>query len=229
MNSALTLASPGAYPPRPVTSVRLTLVVFLLGMAGCGGAQSSSPTRTLDAFQRAAAAGDFATIYDLLPESRRRDESLVAFTERLATEREELQQTAASIAQARSEGRPPTVEIPASAGVALVVEETEGWRVPQTGFGPVMPRSPAEAAQALRGALARRSLPAILRVLSARARGEVQAEIDAMIEALDSASARGSGSPGRAIAAETQEVPLPDGRTLRIIREGEFWRIDDVR
>jgi hypothetical protein len=204
------------------------LLALSSALAACaGGGATASPRGTLHALQSAAERGDAAALYALLPAAARRQESLEAFRARIASEQPELRGLGTAIQQALQDQREPVVEVPlVGGGATTVVEDVEGWRMARSGFGPAATPTPADAARAMRTALQQQSLPALLAVLSSRARGALQAEISALIDALSDAESLGVTATSS--AGQRLEVRLPDGRTLVMVREGGAWRIDDV-
>jgi hypothetical protein len=99
---------------------------------------------------------------------------------------------------------------------------------PAVGPGPAP--TPHDAARALREAIARRSLLAILTVLSSRSRGAVQSEMAMLLDALEDPAAL-EMRPVTVGSAEAEAVALrlPDGRSLILVREGTDWRVDDIQ
>lgn len=99
---------------------------------------------------------------------------------------------------------------------------------PAVGPGPAP--TPQDAARALREAIARRNLAAILSTLSSRARGAVQSELAMLLDALEDPAALEvrptSAGPG---GTESIALRLPDGRSLILVREGSDWRVDDIQ
>jgi hypothetical protein len=211
-------------------AIRALLVLAILSTAaGCGAvAQTGSPRSTLDAMRAATTRHDWAALYGLLPAAARREESLDAFRARMSRDRQDVGELADEIGRGYDEQREPVVEVPSRQGGAVpIVDEADGWRLAQPGFGPAPAPSAAEAARMLRAALVRRSLPALLSVLSARARGALEAEMSALIDALADPEALDITSTSA--AGQRLEVHLPDGRSLVMVREAQGWRVDDVR
>lgn len=199
---------------------------LLLCLACCAGGAGPSPHATLDAFRNAVARNDYAALYALLPAETRRRESLDHFRARMQADRIELAEMANAIERTLVAGRLPYAEVPlAGGGSATAVEDPEGWRVSRPGFGPAPAATYADALRAFRAALERQSLPALLRVLSARTRGSVQAEMNSLIEALhDPASLHVEQQ-----SAQRARIRLPDGRVITLVLEGDGWHIEEVQ
>lgn len=204
---------------------------------GCASTREVASPR--EAARRAATAlqhDDDGALYDLLPPSERLRWTRAEFAQRMQTRREESRALGAALGGALGTGMGPV----AAMGVgrpreALVVEESGGWRVADPGFGP--PTGAAvpggEGVRAVLGgmreALVRRDVGALRALLSARALGSLDAEVDALVRALDDPASLelrtldGRPSPGRML------VVLPDGRRLELVREGGQWRVEALR
>ena len=230
MNGALTAARAGPRLP-PLRHRAAALLAIPLAFSACasaGHAPGSSPHDTLLALQSAASRNDTTALYALLPERSRDSESLEHFRTRLQTEQTELGALRDDLSHAESEHRQAAVEVPLRGGNSVaVVEDREGWRLSEPGFGPASTPNAIDAARALRAALVAQSLPAILQILSARARGAIQAEISALTDALGDPA--GLAHTSTSDAGQRMEIHLRDGRTLVMVREGANWRVDDVQ
>lgn len=202
-------------------------MLFVCIAPACAVGGGSSPRNTLQALHSAALHGDVAALYALLPERARRQESLTDFRARMQSNQRELRDLVEALDRALQDQHVPYVELPSRRqGAVTVVEDPEGWRLARPEFGPAVTLSPTEALQAFRTALLRQSLPALLQILSSRTRGALQAEMHALIDALqDPASLEVTATP----VGQRFEVHLPDGRTIVLVREGLQWRIDDIR
>lgn len=206
------------------------IALALLG--GCAQASGrGSPRATLVAFHRAVERNDLAALYQMLPASAQREESFDRFRARIQGERGELRGVSDEVRRALEGRRDPWVAVSSRAGgAATVVDAAEGWRMGRSSTGPGPAPTPQDAARALREAIARRSLVAILAALSSRARGAVQSELSMLLDALADPSSLevrpASAGPG---GTEAVGLRLPDGRSLILIREGSDWRVDDIQ
>ena len=225
---ALTRPRAGAYPRAGLKPRNLLLLGAALGVAGCAGAgpAASSPRNTLGAFRAAIGRNDLAAVYALLPPRARRAEPFDRFRQRMTADRRELADLGATIDRALADRQTPNVEVPLTGGgSATAVEDTSGWRLSRPGFGPVTAATPRDAARALHSALVLQNLPGLLEVLSARARGSMQADMQSLIEALRDPS----GLDVVQISTQRVEIHLPDGRSIVMVREGNGWRVDDIQ
>jgi hypothetical protein len=115
------------------------------------------------------------------------------------------------------------VALPSGEEVPLVLED-DGFHVAGGFLDAVSPITPEDAIEALRHALLRESLPALLRILSRDTRAQLESEIASLLEATeDELDLEVDESGDRAT------IRLGHGRTLELVREAGEWRIRDVR
>jgi hypothetical protein len=127
--------------------------------------------------------------------------------------------------------RAPGAEVEASAKILLAdgseVElrlESGAFRVDAAATLPNAARTPAQALDGLRRALARRSYPALLRVLSVEARSAMERDVRALVEGLEDPSALDVRVTG-----DRAEIELPGGHSVSLKREQGVWRVEDVK
>lgn len=213
-------------------AVRAALGFVVLCVGGCGASGgAASPREALSRFASAAQRGDAAALHAMLPARVRRVEDVGALRARLAGDRAELNALGRSIDAALAQGSGAQVEVALRGGGSVaVVEDTDGWRVADPGIA-----SPAAttlegvagaraAVRALHVALRRHGPGAWARVLSARALGNVSAEVAALVEATEDPASLEYASQGSSV-----RFTLPDGRWLTVVYEGGAWRVDGVR
>nr|MBK7067867.1 hypothetical protein [Deltaproteobacteria bacterium] len=205
------------------------LVVSALSMVGCG-TSGSSARATLLALVSATRAPDPArALYDLMPESARRAESLDAFRARVGSDPRSLVELRDSVAAALSGATPVTAELHQGARRVLAVEERDGWRVggPSLGDATVVTTPGRDGARAalehLRRTLARGDLQGLMSMLSARARGAMESDLRDLAAALEDPDAlQFPEIPG------ATRVRLPDGRVLLLVWERDGWRVEGL-
>lgn len=98
----------------------------------------------------------------------------------------------------------------------------EGFRVSAAGTLPVAARTPAQALEALRRALARRSYSALVRVLSSETRSALESEVRSLVDGLSNAETLDVKLEG-----DSATVEVPGGHRVRLKREAGAWRVDD--
>jgi len=101
--------------------------------------------------------------------------------------------------------------------------EPAGFRVASADTLPSGARTPVEALEDLRRALARRSYPALLRVLSEKARTSVERDLRSLESGLSDPK-----TLDVKVTGDRAEVEIPGGHAVTLERDGGTWRVDDV-
>jgi hypothetical protein len=200
------------------------VVVALSGLAaGCGRPALPDPRAAARAYADAAARGDSARVYSLLSREARRTYGPAAVAVLVRDERAEFARLAAAV-------RRPDARVEASATVLLedgsqarLALENDEFRVSAAETLPAAARSPVEALDGLRRALARRSYPALLRVLSAESRGAVETDLRALAAALENPATLDVKVEG-----DRADVDVGGGHRVTLRREGGTWRVEDI-
>lgn len=208
----------------------IVAAVALVVGTGCGAARPL-PSARLAYADLGRALRDprgAAAVYAMLPPSARAEVTLADFSRRWDEGRAEREARAAGIDAALSQGG-PTVEVDGGGRTAMLVEARDGWRVADPALGPAGgARTPGRAGvraalRSVHSALQRRDFDALLRSLSGRLRGSVEAELASIAAATEDPA-----------ALEVLEIPgptrvrLPDGRVIVLVWEAGQWRVDDV-
>lgn len=198
------------------------IIASLWTSLGCAAGPHATPRATLDDFVTAARRDDLAAVRRMV--SGGGDAAVVdAHTP-------ELHALVDEVVAALEAGRTPVVVIARPAlGVASAVEEPAGWRVADPGFGDrgagrIPGREGARAAiRGLHESLQQGGV-SWAGLLSARARGALDADLRALFEATEH--------------VEWLDIPdgtgplwvrLPDGRGLVLVWEDGGWRVDGLR
>lgn len=202
------------------------LALLGLVLAACGGAPSVAPPGvTIAAYARAIQAGDADGAYRLLGARARAHLPRDRFTALLLENRADvLDATRALVAREHARPTPAEARLVLASGEAVIlVLEHGAWRVDAGVLDAPTLATPADAVLALRRALARRSLDAVLRVLSREQRAEVFAAITALVD--------GASDPAdlhTEIDGDTAHVTLTGGLVVTLVRESAEWRVVDV-
>jgi hypothetical protein len=115
--------------------------------------------------------------------------------------------------------------IPLRDGTTVELElGPSGFRIASADTLPSGARTPVEALEDLRKALARRSYPALLRVLSAKARTAVERDMRSLQDGLADPK-----SLDVKVTGDRAEVDVPGGHAVTLERDGATWRVDDVQ
>jgi hypothetical protein len=209
---------------RPVRPLRFWPLLGL-GLAACGGTSHAvtDPAATVRAFAEASRSGDVSAVYALLDDATRERLTLAELQASFASNPAEAR--AQSERLAHVEAVPATrakVELPSGEELPLVLEEG-GFHLAGGFLDAASPATPEDAVTALRHALLRRSLPALLRILSRNTRAELEAELQRLLdETEDELDLDVQTSEDRAT------VQLGGGRVLELDRVAGEWRIVDV-
>jgi hypothetical protein len=203
--------------PRPPLA-SLTLLIF----AGCASQRVPDPKVTVRAYASAAQRGDADAIYSLLtPEGQRTLGR--SGTRQLVTEsKTELARTAQAIGS-----RTARVEASAEArftdgeSATLVLEEG-AFLVDAASLLPARPRTPSEALAGLRRALARRSYPALMALMTSDSQGALETDVGSLVSGLEHPE-----TLDIQINGDAAEVQLPTGHRVVLKRELGIWRVLD--
>jgi hypothetical protein len=205
----------------------LASCVFV-ALVGCGGANAGrgtpDPRGTLRAWTAAVRAQDAEAAYALLDADAQGDTDAARFSALFAEHHTELaaQATALEARAASDVGARARLTLVGGEVVVLVLEDG-AWRIDGGVLDAPGLRTPEDAVASLRRALARRSLPGVLRVLSRETRGEVEAEIARFLAASEDAADLETHVEG-----DTAEVRLGGEARVTLVREAGAWRVVDV-
>lgn len=200
---------------------RALAAAALLALVGCGGGAPPPLARTLEELRRALDEGDDDALYSLSTSETQAVMGREGVRALTRDNRDELRDIAAGLGRAepeievslRFEGREP---------VALAFEDGD-YRLGGALLAGTSLETPEGAVLALRAALARRSFPAVLRILTRERARALVAELDAIVEA-----ARDPLDFDVSITGERAIVRLPEGLLVILERESGEWRIVDV-
>ncbi len=191
-------------------------------VGGCSGAALPDPRLTAAEYAAAAARGDARAVHALLTEDARQAFGLAGTARLLADARGEIVRQAKGMAS-------PGAAVHAVAEVryldgeqALLSIERGRYRISAAAGLPPGARTPSQALGELRGALARRSYAALVRVLSSETRAALESDLRSLVTGLlrpDSLAIK--------IHGETAEVEVPGGHKVLLKREDGVWRIHD--
>jgi hypothetical protein len=202
--------------------------VRVLGLSGllvaCGRPALPDPRAAARAYADAAAKGDAGRIYALLTREARQTYGERRTRELVGDARAELAHQAEAIRRPdiRVEGE-ATVLLDDGTQVELTLER-DGFRVAAADTLPSAARTPSEALDGLRRALARRSYFALLRVLSSEARGELETDLRGLARALEEPATLAVRVDG-----DRAEVDVGAGHLVTLRRDRGSWYVEDIR
>jgi hypothetical protein len=200
----------------------------LLGFSGllvaCGRPALPDPRAAARAYAEAAAKGDAGRIYALMTKEARRTLGERRTRELVADARAELARQAAALQRSdtRIDGA-ATVLLDDGTQVELTLGP-DGFRVAAADTLPSAARTPSEALDGLRRALARRSYFALLRVLSGEARGELETDVRSLARALEEPATLAVRVDG-----DRAEVDVGAGHLVTLRRDRGSWYVEDIR
>jgi hypothetical protein len=196
--------------------------VLLLLALGCASQRVPDPKVTARAYASAAERGDADAIYALLTPEGRRALGPAGTKQLVQESKSELGRTARAIRSndARVEA---SAETRFSDGEsATLVLENGRFYVDAASLLPARPRSPSQALSGLRRALARRSYPALMALMSGDSRGALESDVGALVDALEHPETLDIQVNG-----DAAEVQLPSGHRVLLKREAGVWRVLD--
>jgi hypothetical protein len=194
----------------------------LVGMFGCSSGRMPDAKAAADAYAKAAERADVDAIYAMSSRATQRRYGRAGVRALVRDERRELLQKARSVAAANAELVERAELRFADGETALLSVEAGKFRILSAGALPSAARSPAEALGELRQALARRSYPSLLRVLSDDKRSALESDLRSLVIGLEQPEALEVKVNG-----DTAEVTVPGGHLVKLKREAGVWRIDD--
>ncbi len=206
----------------PVPASQVT-VGLLAGLAvGCAEPRIPDPKLAATQYAEAARSGDSERIYALLSRQAQRDFGREGTRDLVRMSRAELARQARGLLAAG-------VEVEAAAEISFADGESAlfdlqggAFRLSSLGTVPSRARSPAEALGDFRRALARRSYPALLRVLSPETRGAVEADLKSLVEGLANPD-----SLLVSVSGDNAVVEVPGGHQVKLRRVAGVWQILD--
>lgn len=148
-----------------------------------------------------------------------------AFSNQMRDNREELRAEADRVAIAGRRGVAARARAQLASGeqVRLILEDGE-WRLEGGVLGAPTLRTPADAIEALRQALLRRSLAELERVLARQVRAEIASEIARIVEA--------TADPldlQIEVQGNVARVRTSDGGEIVLVREAGEWHVSEIR
>ncbi len=219
---ARTPARPSIAPAAQVASVA-ALAFGALAAVGCGRPEVPDARDAARAYAEAVERADHRAVYAMMTQESQRTYGVDGTRRLLAESKPELARQGASLLQ-------PGTRVEASARYQLhdgesaeLVLTERGFRVSAAGAFPASPRTPAQALEELRKALARRSYAALIRLLSSDTQGALESEVQSLVKGLENAETLDVKVEG-----ESATVEVPGGHRIRLKRESGIWRVDDV-
>lgn len=199
--------------------MKVLLVMLLSG--GCG-AVVPDPRAAASAYADAAIRGDTDRLIAMMTSSSKRARSKDATERLLKDERGELAEQGRELSRA-------DVRVEATAllryadgeEAALELREGRYW-VTAAGALPGGARTPQDALDQLRRAIARRSYSALLRLLSPGTLTAIETDLRSLVEGLSDPAALPVQPNG-----DSASVVVPGGHRVNLRRDAGVWRVED--
>jgi hypothetical protein len=197
------------------------LVGSLLG-ASCGRPNVLDPAPAVRAYADALHRGDGRALYAMMSERSRRELRPEDVDRMLQEERPELEAQGKAITGAYADLRANAVVRYPDGESATLELENGRFRVSSADGLPPLARTPEQALEQLRKALARRSYSALLYALSPTTQNAIESDLRALVLGLthpDGLDVQVSG--------DIAQVRIPGGHVVRLRRDGGIWRVED--
>lgn len=205
--------------------LRTTRVVALASLAlGCGRPALPDPKVAARAYADAAARGDANRLHALLTREAQRTYGAPRVAELVRDERAELRARAAAVTARDARVEATATLVLADGGRVELALEPEGFRVAAADSLPAAARTPTEALDGLRRALARRSYTALLRVLSVESRNAVETEVRSLAQGLENPATLDVRVQG-----DHADVDVGGGHRITLRREDGSWHVEDIQ
>ena len=204
---------------------RSRLLCLVCAICGCAGGAVRGPDAALRAYLSAAQRGDASAAYSLLDDDTQDAVTLEEFSASMQDNAVELREQATLVEQTLDEeGIRSRAEVPLDSGEAAVLTIEEGrWKLSGGVLDAPALLTPRDSVLALRHALQRRDLTALLRVLARPTRADLEADLRSFLEAtVDLLDLRVEVQGDRA------RVQTSTGVIIQLTREAGEWRILEV-
>ncbi|MDF3071981.1 MAG: hypothetical protein K0R38_7582 [Polyangiaceae bacterium] len=198
----------------------LVLAAFLGG--GCAGPRLPDPKVTARAYAAAAERGDADAIYALLTPEGQRALGRSGTRQLVSESRTELSRNARGVKSeaARVEASAET-RFSDGESATLVLEDGR-FLVDAASLLPARPRTPSQALSGLRRALARRSYPALMALMTGDSQSALESDLGSLVSGLEHPETLDIQQSG-----DSAEVQLPTGHRILLKREAGIWRVLD--
>lgn len=180
------------------------------------------PKVTVRAYASAAERGDADAIYELLTSEGRRNLGQNGTRQLVTESRGELARTARAIGAQGARVEASAEARFADGESAILVLENGRFLVDAASLLLARPRTPSQALAGLRRALARRSYPALMAVMTSESRGALETDLGSLVSSLEHPETLDIQVNG-----DSAEVLLPSGHRVMLKRETGVWRVLD--
>jgi hypothetical protein len=205
------------------TALAASIALFALLAAGCGRPEVPDARDAARAYAEALRRGDHDAVFRMMTRESQQALGKQGTQRLLADAKVELKKQASALLEQGTRVEAKAVYRLEDGESAELVLADDGFRVAAAGAFPAAARTPAQALTVLRQALARRSYPALVRVLSSETQSALETEVRGLVEGLEHAETLEIKVEG-----DTATVDVKSGHRIHLKREAGAWRVDDV-
>lgn len=197
---------------------------YLALQAGCAARPMPDPRDAARAYAAAAERGDAEALHGMMTSESRQAYGEAEVRRLVADSRDELRQRGRSLREGPLEAE-AQAELAYPDGEAAVLHLEAGtFRVGAAGTLPAGAVTPGQALAELRLALARRSYPALARVLGQASRMQLEDQLTSLVRSLEHPE-----SADIAVQGDRATIELPEGHRVTLRREQGVWKVEDFR
>lgn len=200
---------------------RLALLCTIAALVGCARTAVPEPELAARRFAAAAARGDAATLHAMLTREAREHLGEAGVAKLVAESRAELGRMGRAFSAKPLHTTTITRVRFDDGEVAELALEDGQFRISSAAGLPSEARTPVDALDDLRNALARRSYAGLLRVLSKETQLAIERDLRSLVEGLENPE-----SLQIRVTGDRAEVEVPGGHVVRLRREAGFWKVE---
>lgn len=202
-------------------SGRLGLLCITAALVGCARSAVPDPEPAARRFAAAAARGDATALHAMLTRDAREHLGRAGVQKLVAESRAELARAGRALSQKPLHAATVTRVRFDDGEVAELALEDGQFRVSSAAGLPSEARTPVDALDDLRNALARRSYSGLLRVLSKETQLAIEHDLRSLVNGLERPE-----SLQIRITGDRAEVDVPGGHVVRLRREAGSWKVE---
>jgi hypothetical protein len=207
-------------PARPGRGVPRPLALALFFAIGCASPRLPDPKVTARAYASAAARGDADAIYALLTPEGQRALGRTGTRQLVRESQGELKKAAQSLQSDAARVEASSETRFADGESATLVLEDGRFLVDAASILPARARTPSQALSGLRRALARRSYPALMALMTSDSQSTLESDLGSLVNGLEHPETLDIQQTG-----DSAEVQLPSGHRILLKREAGVWRV----
>lgn len=204
---------------------RALVLALLLGApveAACSRPSLPDPQAAIRAYAEAVERGDANRLYQLMTRASQERYGRAGAERMLREAHEELRGPAASLLTSVPQPRITASVRFVDGEEAMLLMEDGRLGIRSVDALPYGARTPEEALAGLRAALARRSYPALVRILSSETRATLESDMRTLVEGLQEPR-----TLDVKVRDNEAEVEVPGGHSVKLKREAGVWKIRD--